>query len=104
MEPQRDNIYADVAPARFVGSVERFDIYLTKFATGNQWIRVAWDRGADDFESYPIKGRRLRFEPVWGVKNAPAQKDLILIEHYLSLFVPELGIKSRYMERITDGT
>jgi len=104
MEPQWDNNTVDARPAKFVGSVERFDIYLVQFASGRCWVRVAWERGADDYESYAIEGRRLLTEPVWDVKNAPTQKDLILIEHYLSLFVPELGIKSRYMERITDGT
>jgi hypothetical protein len=95
---------ADAPPARFVGSVERFDLYLAQFASERCWVRVAWGCGGDHYESYAIEGRRLRTEPVWDVKNAPAHKDLILIEHYLALFVPELGIKSRYMERITDET
>lgn len=104
MEPQRYNAYAESEPARFVGSVERFDLYLAKFASGRCWVRVAWGRGTKDYESYPIEGRLVKVEPVWEVKGAPSEHDLILIEHYLSLFVPELGIKSRYMEHITNGT
>jgi hypothetical protein len=104
MEPQRHNAYAESEPARFVGSFERFDLYVSTFSSGRRWVRVAWSNGPDDYESYPIEGRLVKFEPVWEVKNSPSAHDLMLIEHYLSLFVPELGIKSRYMERITNET
>ena len=104
MEPRYIGTNAGAPPARFVGPFEQFDLYLAEFASGRCWVRVAWSSGPDEYESYQIEGRRLQFAPVWDVLGAPTQKDLILIEHYLSLFVPELGIKSRYMERITDGT
>jgi hypothetical protein len=102
MEPrwQNSSVFNDVY-IRYLGGVGRFDLWLR---TDGSTILVRWGPKTEHWVAYVIRGRRLPDKADVQEKNMPTLEELALIRHYLALFVPELGLKSRYMEHITDGT
>jgi hypothetical protein len=91
----------------FLGAVEQFDLWLVNYPAKDDthtWVVVTWGPDYSEYNRYRILGVHLDLRGYWLQKTDPTEQEILLIEHYLSLFAPALGLVSRYTEDITNGT
>ena len=91
----------------FLGAVERFDLWIVNYPAKDDthtWVVVTWGPDYSEYNRYRILGVHLDLRGYWLQNGDPTERDILLIEHYLSLFAPALGLVSRYTEHITNGT
>jgi hypothetical protein len=77
---------------KYIGGIERIDIWVDLNATGRDAILMTWDDTPSEWRFFTDTGYYAHGTPT------PEERSLVL--HYVALFVPELGL---VMEE-SDGT